>query len=344
MRATRRRQIIPEEPMAGYKALWATEVDGKAKIALTDLTDADLPEGDVTIDVRYSTVNYKDGLAVNGNRSKIMRKMPMSPGIDYAGVVADSSDGRFKPGDEVVLTGWGVGERHSGGFTQRTRAKADWLVMKPAGLSLRQTMAIGTAGVTAMLCVMALEDAGVRPGSGDVLVTGAAGGVGSVAVAILAKLGFSVHASTGRAAEADYLKGLGAAAIVPREELAAEPKALAAERWAGAVDTVGSKVLANVLAQTRYGGAVAACGLAGGFDLPATVMPFILRGVSLLGIDSVMCPQPRRGAAWERLARDLPLDRLDAMTTVRPLADVPTIAADILKGQVRGRTVIDVSA
>lgn len=327
-----------------YKALWATEKDGKASVDLVDLTDDDLPEGDVTVRVRYSTVNYKDGLAVQGNKSKIMRALPMAPGIDHAGVVEASDSAEFKPGDEVVLTGWGVGETHSGGFSQRATAKASWLVKKPDGLTLKQTMAIGTAGFTAMLCVMTLERQGVKPGGGEVLVTGAAGGVGSVAVALLAKLGYDVVASTGRESLHDYLSGLGAKSFVPRAELAAQGRPLGSERWAGAVDTVGSQVLANVLAGMKYGGTVAACGLAGGADLPATVLPFILRGVNLCGVDSVYCPQPRRGEAWKRLAKDLPLDKLDAMTTVRPLRDVPQVAADILKGQVRGRTVIDVDA
>ena len=327
-----------------YKALWATESDDGVKVALSELTDAELPEGDVTVAVKYSGVNYKDGLAVQGNKSKIMRALPMAPGIDYAGVVEASDSAAFKPDDEVVLTGWGVGERHSGGYAQKTRAKADWLVKKPDGLSLQQTMAIGTAGFTAMLCVMALEEMGVQPGDGEVLVTGAAGGVGSVAVSVLSKLGYTVAASTGRESQHDYLKGLGAGSIVPRAELAEKGRPLASERWAGAVDTVGSQVLANVLAGIRYGGTVAACGLAGGADLPTTVMPFILRGVKLYGIDSVYCPQPKRGEAWGRLARDLPLDKLDALTTVRPLADVPAVTAEILKGQVRGRTVIDVNA
>lgn len=327
-----------------YKALWAAESDGKVAVAMTELGDDALPAGDVTVAVKYSTVNYKDGLAVDGNKSKIMRALPMAPGIDYAGVVEASDNAAFKPGDEVVLTGWGVGERHSGGFAQKTRAKADWLVKKPAGLSLQQTMAIGTAGFTAMLCVMALEDHGVTPDKGEVLVTGAAGGVGSVAVAVLAKLGYAVAASTGRADQAGYLKGLGAASIVDRATLAEKGRPLDSEKWAGAVDAVGSMTLANVLAQTKYGGTVAACGLAGGFDLPSTVMPFILRGVTLAGIESVYCPQPRRGEAWARLASDLPLDKLDAMTEVRPLGDVPALAKAILKGQVRGRTVIDVNA
>ena len=327
-----------------YKALWASEQDGKFAIAVRELGPAELPEGDVTVDIAYSTVNYKDGLAVAGNKNKIMRRLPMAPGIDHAGVVSASASSRFKPGDEVVLTGWGVGESHSGGLAQRTRLKADWLVKKPDGLSLKQTMAIGTAGFTAMLCVMALQERGVRPGDGEILVTGAAGGVGSVAVALLAKLGYQVAASTGRAEQADYLKSLGAGAILPRAELMEKPKPLGRERWAGGVDTVGSTVLANLLAMTRYGGTVAACGLAGGFDLPATVMPFILRGVVLFGIDSVLCPEPKRSLAWTRLARDLPLDKLDAMTHVHALAEVPKLADEILKGQVRGRAVIDVNA
>tara|TARA_R110002167_G_scaffold238334_7_gene443489 strand:- start:327 stop:1322 length:996 start_codon:yes stop_codon:yes gene_type:complete len=328
---------------ATYRALWATETDGKVSVDLKDLTDAELPTGDVTVAVKYSTVNYKDGLAVQGNKSKIMRKLPMAPGIDYAGVVEASDSADFKPGDEVVLTGWGVGERHSGGFAQKTRAKSEWLVKKPDGLSLEQCMAVGTAGFTSMLSVLALEEMGVTPDCGEIVVTGAAGGVGSVAVALLAKLGYRVAASTGRESEHDYLKSLGAQSIVPRSELSEPGRPLGGERWAGGIDTVGSHVLANTLAQINYGGTVAACGLAGGFDLPTTVMPFILRGVKLYGIDSVMCPRPKREQAWQRLARDLPTDKLDAMTTLRPLGDVPAITADILKGQVRGRTVIDVN-
>jgi len=326
-----------------FKALWASEGDDGVKVELTELDDSQLPAGDVTVAVRYSTVNYKDGLAVQGNKSKIMRALPMAPGIDYAGTVEVSDSPDFSPGDEVVLTGWGVGERHSGGYAQRTRAKAEWLVKKPDGLTLQQTMAIGTAGFTAMLSVMGLEDMGVGPDDGEILVTGAAGGVGSVSVALLAKLGYAVAASTGRESEHDYLRELGASDIVPRSELSEPGRPLGSERWAGAIDAVGSQVLANVLAQIKYGGGVAACGLAGGFDLPTTVMPFILRGVRLYGIESVYCPQPRRSQAWARLAQDLPLDKLDAMTTVQPLSDVPAITAEILKGQVRGRTVIDVS-
>ena len=328
-----------------YKAWWATaDDDGKVSVDLTDLGDDDLPEGEVTVQVKYSTVNYKDGLAVQGNKGKVMRALPMSPGIDYAGIVEASEAPDFSAGDEVVLTGWGVGEGHSGGFTQKTRAKAKWLVKKPDGMSLKQTMAIGTAGFTSMLCVIALEDAGVGPDAGEVLVTGAGGGVGGVAVAILAKLGYQVAASTGREALHDYLSGLGASRIVPRAELSEPGRPMGPETWAGAVDTVGSQTLVNALAQTKYGGCVAACGLAGGADLPGTVLPFILRGVALAGIDSVYCPQPKRNQAWARLARDLPLDKLDAMTELRPLADVPAITAEILEGQVRGRTVIDCGA
>ncbi len=327
-----------------YKALWATEDDGKVSCQVTELTDADLPDGEVTIRIHYSTVNYKDGLAVQGNKSRIMRTFPMAPGIDYAGVVEASESSDFAPGDEVALTGWGVGEFHSGGLAQKTRAKPEWLVRKPDGLSLQQTMALGTAGFTAMLAVMALENHAVTPGDGEVVVTGAGGGVGSVAVALLGKLGYEVAASTGREALHDYLKDLGAASIVDRAELSEPGRPLASERWAGGIDTVGSQTLANLLAATRRDGAIAACGLAGGIDMPVTVMPFILRGVTLCGIDSAYCPIARRQAAWDRLARDMPLDKLDAMTTIRGLAEVPEITAEILKGQVRGRTVIDVNA
>jgi acrylyl-CoA reductase (NADPH) len=267
----------------------------------------------------------------------------MAPGIDFAGVVEASDSDKFAVGDEVVLTGWGVGEGVSGGLSQRARAKADWLVKKPDGLSLRQCMAIGTAGFTAMMSVLALEDAGVKPGDGDVIVTGAAGGVGSVAVAVLANLGYSVAASTGRESEHDYLKGLGASSIVPRSELSEKGRPLGRETWAGGIDTVGSQILVNVLAATKSLGTVAVCGLAAGPDLPGTVLPFILRGVRIWGIDSVFCPAERRAQAWARLATDLPLDKLDALTQIKAMADVPAVTADILKGQVRGRTVIDVN-
>ncbi|MDE0943554.1 MAG: oxidoreductase [Alphaproteobacteria bacterium] len=326
-----------------FKAWWATDVDGKANVALTDVADADLAANEVTVGVKYSTINYKDGLAVQGNKSKIMRSLPMAPGIDFAGVVEASDSADYAVGDEVVLTGWGVGEATSGGLSQRARAKANWLVKKPEGLTLQQTMAIGTAGFTAMMSVLALEDAGVKPGNGDIIVTGAAGGVGSVAVAVLAKLGYSVAASTGRESEHDYLRGLGATSIVPRSELSEPGRPLGREVWAGGIDTVGSQILVNILAATKSLGTVAVCGLAAGADLPGTVLPFILRGVRIWGIDSVYCPAERRAQAWARLATDLPLDKLDAITNVKAMADVPAITADILKGQVRGRTVIDVN-
>ena len=326
-----------------FKAWWATDVDGKANVALTDVADADLAANEVTVGVKYSTINYKDGLAVQGNKSKIMRSLPMAPGIDFAGVVEASDSADYAVGDEVVLTGWGVGEATSGGLSQRARAKANWLVKKPEGLTLQQTMAIGTAGFTAMMSVLALEDAGVKPGNGDIIVTGAAGGVGSVAVAVLAKLGYSVAASTGRESEHDYLRGLGATSIVPRSELSEPGRPLGREVWAGGIDTVGSQILVNILAATKSLGTVAVCGLAAGADLPGTVLPFILRGVRIWGIDSVYCPAERRAQAWARLATDLPLDKLDAITNVKAMADVPAITADILKGQVRGRTVIEVN-
>ena len=326
-----------------FKAWWATDVDGKANIELSDVADSDLAPNEVTVGVKFSTINYKDGMAVQGNINKIMRSLPMAPGIDFAGVVEASDSDKFAVGDEVVLTGWGVGEGVSGGLSQRARAKADWLVKKPDGLSLRQCMAIGTAGFTAMMSVLALEDAGVKPGDGDVIVTGAAGGVGSVAVAVLANLGYSVAASTGRESEHDYLKGLGASSIVPRSELSEKGRPLGRETWAGGIDTVGSQILVNVLAATKSLGTVAVCGLAAGPDLPGTVLPFILRGVRIWGIDSVFCPAERRAQAWARLATDLPLDKLDALTQIKAMADVPAVTAGILKGRVRGRTVIDVN-
>ena len=327
-----------------FKALLLEEGEGgKPKVTIADVRTADLPEGEVTVAVAYSTLNYKDGLAVTG-AGRVVRRYPMVPGIDFAGTVEESLSPEYKPGDEVVLTGWGVGERHWGGFGRKARVKAEWLLPLPEGFSLRRAMAVGTAGFTAMLCVIGLEHMGVRPGEGEVLVTGAAGGVGSVAIAVLANLGYRVAASTGRAEAHDYLRSLGAATIVEREQLARPGKPLESERWAGAVDTVGGQTLVSVLAATRYGGAVAACGLASGTDLAGTVFPFILRGVSLIGIDSVMCPRERRREAWARLARDLPAEALDAATTVAPLAEVPRLAQDILKGRVRGRIVVDVNA
>jgi acrylyl-CoA reductase (NADPH) len=326
--------------MSSFRAIAATE-PGPA--SLVELTDADLGEGDVTIAVAYSSLNYKDGLAVTG-KGKIMRSHPMIAGIDLAGVVDASDSPGWKPGDEVLVTGWGLSETHSGGFTQRQRVRSEWLTRKPDGLTLQQTMAVGTAGLTAMLCVLAIEGAGVVSGDGDVVVTGAGGGVGSVAIAVLAELGYAVTASTGQAETHDYLRSLGATSIIDREELATAGRPLDKERWSGGIDTVGSQTLATVLAQTRYRGAVAACGLAGGNDLPTTVLPFILRNVSLLGIDSVMCPAPVRDEAWARLGTDLPTDLLDSMTTVHPMTDVPALAERILAGQTRGRVVIDTSA
>ena len=324
-----------------FKAIRIDKDAAGYRAALTTFDDADLMQGDVTVRVTHSTVNYKDGLAVTG-KAPVVRRFPMIPGIDFAGVVETSSHSGYKPGDAVVLTGWGVGETHLGGYAQRARVKGDWLAPLPHGLSAAQAMAIGTAGFTAMLCVMALEKHGVSPAHGPVAVTGAAGGVGSVAVALLAGLGWHVIASTGRPAEADYLKSLGAAEIIDRAELATPGKPLGKERWAAAVDTVGSQTLANLLGQTKYGGAVAACGLAGGMDLPASVAPFILRGVALLGVDSVMCPRAPRLAAWGRLAKGLNHAKLAAMTTTIGLDGVVDTAAAILAGPVRGRVVVEI--
>lgn len=307
-----------------------------------ELSPADLMDGDVTVAVSHSTVNYKDGLVLTG-RSPVVRRFPMIPGIDLAGTVEQSSNPNFKPGDKVVLNGYGLSETHYGGYSELARVKGEWLVPLPSAFTAAEAMAIGTAGYTAMLAVMALEDTGVTKEKGAVLVTGAAGGVGSVAVAVLARLGYRVTASTGRLEEEGYLKSLGAGEIIPRSELAAEPRMLGKERWAGAVDSVGSKTLANVLASTSYSGAVAACGLAGGMDLPTSVAPFILRGVSLLGIDSVQMPMPRRRKAWERLARDLDVKKLAAMTKTIKLDQVRQAAEDILAGKVRGRLVVEVS-
>lgn len=317
--------------------------DGPASIV--ELSEADLPAGDVVVDVAYSSLNYKDGLAVTG-RAKIARSFPMVCGIDLAGTVVSSDSADWAPGDEVLITGWGLSETHPGGYTGRQCVQSRWLVRKPDGLTLAQTMAIGTAGLTAMLCILALERHGVTPGDaadGEVLVTGAGGGVGSVAVAILARLGYPVAASTGRPEVADYLRSLGATTIVERAELATEGRPLDKERWTAAIDTVGSTTLGTALRQTRYRGAVAACGLAGGNDLPVTVLPFILRNVALLGIDSVQCPTADREEAWGRLATDLPLGHLDTMTTLESFERIPALAEAILAGQVRGRVVIDVA-
>ena len=325
-----------------YRALQIEKDEAGYRCSLKTLDDSALPEGDVTVAVECSTINYKDGLAITG-KSPVVRKFPLTPGIDLAGTVTESSHPLFKAGDAVVLNGWGVGESHSGGLAQKARLKGDWLIHRPAAFSARQAMAIGTAGYTAMLCVMALEKHGVTPAQGEVLVTGAGGGVGSVAIALLAKLGYRVVASTGRLQEAGYLRSLGAAEVIDRAELSAPGKPLAKERWAGVVDTVGSHTLANACASTKYSGTVAACGLAQGMDLPTTVAPFILRGVTLAGIDSVMAPRALREAAWARLARDLDVGKLEAMTQEVGLADAIGLGAQILAGQVRGRVVVDVN-
>lgn len=307
--------------------------------AVREVGDDFLPDGDVTVDIDYSTLNFKDGLAIT-NRSPVVRSWPMVAGIDGSGTVAQSSSARWTPGDAVVLNGFGVGETHKGCLAGRARLKGEWLVRRPQAFDARQAMAIGTAGYTAMLCVLALERHGLRPGAGDVLVTGATGGVGSVAVALLAKLGHQVVAATGKAAEADYLKQLGAASVIDRAELSAPGKPLQKERWAAVVDAVGSHTLVNVCAQTRYGGAVAACGLAQGHDLPGTVMPFILRGVALLGVDSVMAPMALREEAWARLARDLAPQVLESITTEVALDQAVEAAQRLMAGQVRGRIVV----
>ena len=327
-----------------YRALVVDQRDGETRADIRTLAEADLPQGEVTVRIDYSSLNYKDGLALTG-RAPIIRRPPMTAGIDFAGMVERSDSPAFAPGQAVVLTGWGVGERHPGGFAQRARVAADWLEALPGGRDTKWAMAIGTAGFTAMLCVIALERAGLDKGAGPVAVTGAAGGVGSVAVALLARLGYEPVAITGRAQCQDYLKGLGASEVLPRGERAEAPgKPLLREHWAGAVDTVGGAMLAHILAETRYGGSVAACGLAGGAGLKTTVMPFILRGVNLLGIDSVMCPHEPRRVAWQRLASDLPPETLEAMTEVVPLDRVPARATEILEGGVRGRIVVDVNA
>ena len=326
-----------------HRAIVASEVDGTSRGTLTELTDADLPEGDVTVAVAYSSLNYKDGLAVTG-QGRIVRSFPLVCGIDLAGVVEQSSSDAHRPGDEVIVTGWGLSETEPGGFTERQRVRSAWIVPRPQGLTLLQSMAIGTAGLTAMLCVLALEHNGIDP-HGEVLVTGAAGGVGSVAVALLHTLGYPVAASTGRPETHDFLRSLGAATLVDRAELAVDSgRPLEKQRWAGAVDVVGGQTLATVLRQTRSRGTVAACGLTGGNSLPTSVLPFILRGVSLMGVESVFCPIDIRTEAWHRLGRDLPPGLLDSLTTVEPLGRVPELARDIVAGRTRGRVVIDVNA
>jgi acrylyl-CoA reductase (NADPH) len=325
-----------------FNAILLEKAGDAQTCALKSLDDKQLPEGDVLLRVDYSTLNYKDALALTG-RSPIARRYPMVPGIDGAGVIEESSHLRFKPGDRVVLNGWGVGESHWGCLAQKARLQGDWLVKLPETFTSRQAMAIGTAGYTAMLCVMALEHHGVKPGDGEVVVTGAAGGVGSVAVAVLAKLGYRVVASTGRVNEAGYLKQLGAAEIIDRATLSQPGRPLAKERWAGAVDTVGSHTLANVCASMRYRGVVTACGLAQGMDFPASVAPFILRGVTLAGVESVMAPREQREIAWTRLAADLDAAKLDLMTREIALTEAIAAAPDVLAGKVRGRLVVDVN-
>ena len=327
--------------MATFKAIVIDKAETGQSVRLTDFDEKDLMDGDVTVRVEWSTVNYKDGLAITG-KAPVVRRFPMIAGVDFAGTVESSTHPKWKPGDQVILNGWGSGETHLGAYAQKARVKGDWLIRRPAGISARDAMAIGTAGYTAMLAVMALERAGLNPSRGPVIVTGAAGGVGSVAVALLAKLGYAVAASTGRPEEAEYLKGLGASEIINRAELAGPARPLAKERWAGGIDSVGSTTLANVLSMTRYGGAVAACGLAGGMDLPTTVAPFILRGVSLLGIDSVMCPLPLKEEAWRRLAADLDRAKITAMANEIGLDDVIAAGRRIVEGKVRGRIVVKI--
>lgn len=319
--------------------------DGLAEPQIKDIPESDLPEGDVLVRVEYSTLNYKDGLCLSPKGGGLVRKYPHVPGIDFAGTVEASESPDFKPGDKVVLTGWRVGEVHWGGYAEKARVKSDWLVPLPEGLSTRQAMAVGTAGFTAMLAVLALEDQGLTPDKGPVLVTGASGGVGSVATAILAHLGYEVAAVTGRPEGADYLKSLGATQIVARDDISETVKRpLESETWAGCIDAVGGSMLARVLGQMKYGGSVAAIGLAGGADLPATVIPFLLRGVNLLGIDSVMQPKDNRIRCWTRIASDLPMEKLEEMVRPATLEDLPALGAAILKGGVKGRVVVDLSA
>ena len=323
------------------KGILLTKPESGFAAALTDIDEAQLPEGDVTVRVDYSTLNYKDGLAIV--KGSVVRKWPLVPGIDCAGTVEASSHAEFKPGDKVLLNGWGVGETHWGGLAQKARLKGDWLIPLPAKFSTRQAMALGTAGYTAMLCVMRLEQLGVAKDQGEILVTGASGGVGSVAIAILSEWGYRVVASTGKLGEADYLKALGAAEVIDRASLSEAGKPLQKERWAGVVDSVGSHTLANACAQMRYAGVVAACGLAQGMDLPGSVAPFILRGVTLAGIDSVMAPKALRVRAWDKLACNLVASKLDAITREIGLGDVIGVAADLLAGKIRGRVVVNVN-
>jgi acrylyl-CoA reductase (NADPH) len=327
--------------VATFKAIRIDKADNGTTAALSQFDEAELMDGDVTVRVEWSTLNYKDGLALTG-KAPVVRRFPMIAGVDFAGTVEQSTHPKWKAGDRVVCTGWGMGETHLGAYAEKARVKGDWLVRLPDGLTAREAMAIGTAGFTAMLAVLALEHHGLSPNSGPVVVTGAAGGVGSVATAVLAKLGYHVIASTGRISEAPYLTALGAKEVIDRNELSAPPKPLGKERWAGGVDSVGSTTLANLLSMTKYGGAIAACGLAGGMDLPSSVAPFILRGVCLLGIDSVMCPLPAREAAWKRLASDLDQAKLSEITSEIGLGEVIAWGPRILSGGVRGRIVVKI--
>jgi acrylyl-CoA reductase (NADPH) len=325
-----------------FKAIVIDKPDDAQTVALTEIDETQLPEGDVLVDVAYSTLNYKDALALTGS-APIIRKYPLTPGIDFSGIVADSAHPDFKPGERVVLNGWGVGEKHSGGLAEKARVKGDWLVALPDGVSLRDAMIVGTAGYTAMLCVRALENHGITPESGEIVVTGAAGGVGSVAIALLAAKGYQVAAVTGRPDEESYLKGLGATSILPRADLEGKVRPLSAERWAAGIDVVGSTMLANLLSGIKYRGIVAACGLAGGMDLPSSVAPFILRGVTLAGIDSVMCPKTERIAAWQQLASDLDMAKLQDMAVEVGFEDVIATAPKFLEGQVRGRVLVPIN-
>ena len=325
-----------------FKALKIEKNDDQQTINLVEISENDLMEGNVVIDITHSTLNYKDGLAMTG-ASPIVRSFPMIPGIDFSGVVKSSEDPKFSSGDRVVMNGYGLSESHYGGYSERARVNSEHLLKLPENISNHQAMQIGTAGYTAMLCVLGLEDFGIKPDSGEILVTGASGGVGSVAVSLLSSLGFSVIASTGRLSETDYLKSLGASSVIDRNELSEPSKPLGKERWVGAVDSVGSQTLSNVLAQTKYGGAVSACGLAQGMDLPSTVLPFILRGVSLIGIDSVMAPMSKREKAWDRLSKDLDMNKLAQMVVETNLDDIQEFAQLILDGQVRGRVVVNIS-
>ncbi|PZU20972.1 MAG: oxidoreductase [Shinella sp.] len=324
------------------KAILIEKPEDTQSVSLTDVNEMKLPDGDVLVDVSYSTLNYKDALAITG-KAPVVRLFPMVPGIDFTGTVAESNHPDFKPGDRVVHNGWGVGETHWGGLAERARVKGDWLVPLPEGIDLRQAAAIGTAGYTAMLCVLTLERHGITPDKGEIVVSGAAGGVGSVATALLAAKGYAVAAVTGRASETDYLRELGAASVIDRAELTGKVRPLGKERWAGGIDVAGSVVLANMISMMNYRGVVAACGLAAGMDLPASVAPFILRGVTLAGVDSVMCPKPDRLEAWSRLSTDLDMDKLEKMITTVPFSDVIETAPKFLDGMVRGRVVVPIA-